>query len=95
MFRSIYRKIRKAWPVNRVVAALTPILFVPASGWIATKAADLGFNLTSDQFLAVFVVGAGAAVTAAYKWLDGWQQFKRAQYETDRALPLDEGTGDR
>ena len=81
--RSIYRKARKAWPANRIVTALTPILFVPASGWLATKGADLGFDLTSDQYLAAFVVGGGAAVAAALKWLDGWQKYERAKADPD------------
>jgi hypothetical protein len=71
-------RLTAAWPINRVVVALTPLVFVPASGYVATWVPQhlpgLGFQPTSTQVLTLFLAGAGSALAAAYKWLDGWQK---------------------
>ncbi len=77
----LYGKVRAAWPVNRVVTFLTPILFAPAAGyvamWVPQHASALGLppiHLTSAEVLGLFVAGGTRALIAAYKWLDGWQK---------------------
>ncbi len=67
--------LQAKFPPNRIVALLTPIVFVPASAWAS---AWLGKNLPGVQFAPEVITGFGvagalAALTTAYKWLDGWQ----------------------
>lgn len=74
-------RAQEAFPINRVVAILTPV-FATVSGALATYAvqklpyiATLVPN-TQVVILGVFVAGAGSALAAAYKWLDGWQKHE-------------------
>src|SRR5262245_57400824 len=63
---------------NRVVAVLTPLVFAPAAGWIASWAARNmpGLpKLDPTQVTAVFIAGATIAFGKAALWLHGWQQF--------------------
>lgn len=85
MIKDLYARLREAWPVNRVVASLTPIVFVPVAGFVAAWTADNfpGLPPMDENWLAgIFIAGAISALTAAYKWLDGWQK-----YETLEKLP--------
>jgi hypothetical protein len=79
MLTYLWARLREAWPVNRVVAALTPIVFVPAAGFIATWVAVHfpGLPPIDPGWLTgIFVAGALTAGTTAYKWLDGWQKHE-------------------
>lgn len=79
MIRDLYARLREAWPVNRVVAALTPIVFVPLAGFVSSWTADNfpGLPPMDENWLAgIFVAGAVSALAAAYKWLDGWQNYE-------------------
>jgi len=63
---------------NRLVAVLTPLVFAPAAGWIASWAARNmpGLpKLDPTQVTAVFIAGATIAFGKAALWLHGWQQF--------------------
>jgi hypothetical protein len=71
-------KLTAAFPVNRVVTILTPLVFAPAAGyiaaWVPQHIPGLGFEPTSAQVLGLIATGAGTALVAAYKWLAGWQR---------------------
>lgn len=71
-------RLQQAFPPNRVVVILTPLVFAPAAGWIAAFVAKNvpGVTLSDTQVLAAFSVGALIAFGKAYKWLDGWQQHE-------------------
>lgn len=75
-----WQRLRAAFPVNRVVTILTPLVFVPVSGYVATWVPQhlpgIGFQPSSGMVLGLFLSGATAALTAAYKWLDGWQKHE-------------------
>lgn len=68
--------LQKKFPPNRVVVLLTPLVFAPAAGYVATLVAKQvpGVHLDSSQLVALFIAGGTAAVVKAYKWLDGWQK---------------------
>ena len=64
--------------LGRFVALLTPV-FVVAAGWIAGAVAKAvpGAHLDQGQLVTFMVAGATAALAAAWKWLQGWQQHER------------------
>lgn len=73
-------KIQATFPVNRVVALLTPLAFVPASAWISGYVAEHFPGLpplSSGSVTGIMIAGALAALTAAYKWIDGWQRHEQ------------------
>ena len=79
MIGYIWSSIKKAWPPNRVVTMLTPLVFMPLAGWIATQVAQHFPGLPaidSEWLTGVFVVGALGALTTAYSWLDGWKKYE-------------------
>lgn len=63
-------------PPNRIVVLLTPLIFVPAAGFVSAWVAKNIPGVTLDPALVAgaFVAGGAAALTTAYRWLDGWQQ---------------------
>ena len=76
--RRAYWRIRRAFPINRVVVILTPAaagLAGSIASWIAEHFP--GVELDEASLTAIFLAGAGAAVAAIYKWLDGWMQYER------------------
>lgn len=89
MFMLLLYRIREAFPINRVVVFLTPA-FVIAAGWTATQAAEYAPGLpgfSEGELTAFFVAGGAAALTMAYKWLDGLIKYEdRAVF----AVPLEE-----
>lgn len=75
---TLINKLQATFPVNRIVVLLTP-LFVSASAWIAGYVAKHFPGLpafSSGQITAVMIAAAGAAIAAAYKWVDGWQKHE-------------------
>ena len=75
---------------NRVVAALTPIVFVPLAGYIATLVAKHvpGVQIDQGQITAVFVAGALSVLPPMWKWLDGWQKYEQREQEAELAARL-------
>jgi len=70
-------KAQATFPPNRIVALLTPTVFVPVSGFLAAWVAKHFPGLpqfSSAQITGFMLVGGLAALTAGYKWLDGWQK---------------------
>jgi len=63
--------------LGRGVALLTPV-FAIAAGWIAGVIAHLvpGANLDQTQIVAFMIAVSTSALTAAWKWLQGWQQHE-------------------
>ena len=64
--------------ISRFVALGTPV-FVVAAGWIAGLVAQAvpGAHLNQTELVAFMIAAATAALTAAWKWLEGWQQHER------------------
>jgi len=82
---NLIARVQAAWPVNRVVAAITPLLALAAGGigtYAVQKLPWIGSLVPNTQamILGVFVTVAAAAVTSAYKWLDGWQKHEDRQH---------------
>lgn len=64
--------------IGRGVTLLTPV-FAIAAGWLAGVVAKVvpGAHLDRAQITTFMVAAATAALTAAWKWLQGWQQHER------------------
>ena len=64
---------------NRVVTALTPLIFAPLAGAISVFAAANvpGLEIDTGQLQAVFIAGATIAFGKAALWLKGWQEFEQ------------------
>jgi hypothetical protein len=56
---------------------LSPV-FVIAAGWLAGLVAKIvpGAHLSQTQIVAFMVAAATSALTATWKWLQGWQQHE-------------------
>ena len=67
--------------IERVVALLTPI-FAAASGWLSATVAKLipGVTIPTGGLTAAFVAGAAVALGAAWKWLQGRQEWARIEH---------------
>ncbi len=74
--------------LGRFVALLTPV-FVVAAAWVAGAVAQAvpGAHLDQTQLVTFMVAAATAALTAAWKWLQGWQQHERMVAE-GKAQPV-------
>lgn len=76
---SAWKRVKKTWPVNRVVTVLTPIVFVPAAAaataWVAVHFPGLP-HFDPTVVAGWGAVGGAAALTAGYKWMDGWIKDK-------------------
>lgn len=77
--RQTWQKVKKTWPVNRVVTVLTPLVFVPVSGavtaWLAVHFPGLP-SFDPTVVAGYGALGAAAALAAGYKWMDGWIKDK-------------------
>jgi hypothetical protein len=64
--------------INRFAAIITP-LFVIAAGWLAGVVGNAipGVQLDQSQIVAFMIAVATAALSAAWKWLQGRQQHER------------------
>ncbi|WP_162794709.1 hypothetical protein [Nonomuraea lactucae] len=63
---------------GRFVAVLTPV-FAVAAGWMAGVVAQAvpGAHLDHNQLVAFMIAAMTAVVTAAWKWLQGWQRHEQ------------------
>lgn len=63
--------------IGRFVAILTPV-FAIAAGWLAGLVAQAvpGAHLDQNQIVAFMTAAAVSALTAGWKWLQGWQQHE-------------------
>jgi hypothetical protein len=75
---------------NRIVAVLTPLVFAPLSGAVATWIADRvpGIEITDTELTGIFVGGALIALAPALQWLHGWQKFEAREAEIQRAVEV-------
>ena len=71
--------LQTKFPPNRVVVLLTPLVFVPIAGTVSAWIAENfpGVNLSEEAVVGFAAAGVLSALTAAYKWLDGWQEHER------------------
>src|ERR1700742_3871959 len=63
--------------IGRLVAIFTPV-FAVAAGWFAGVIAQAvpGAHLDQNQIVAFMTAAAVSAITAGWKWLQGWQQHE-------------------
>lgn len=84
MLSSLIDRLQDRFPPAKVVTLLTPLLFVPAAAYISGYVAEHFPGLpefSNTQITAFMVAGALAAITAAYKRVDGWQKDDRRETE--------------
>ena len=72
---------------NRIVALLTPLVFAPLAGVIATWAAENlpGVTVPRESIEEIFIAGALIALAPAAQWLHGWQKYEQRQQEVENA----------
>jgi hypothetical protein len=70
---------------NRMVAALTPVVFAPLAGAISVLAAKYfpGVDIPSGSVEAIFIAGATIAFAKAGLWLKGWQEYEKRSVDVD------------
>jgi hypothetical protein len=74
--------------IGRFVAILTPFFAILAggiAGWVAKKFP--GVHLDTGQIVAFMVAAATAALTAAFKFMAGWQQHEQ-NVADGKSLPI-------
>ena len=64
--------------ISRLVAIFIPV-FAVAAGWFAGVIAQAvpGAHLDQNQIVAFMTAAAVSAITAGWKWLQGWRQQRR------------------
>ena len=64
--------------IGRFVALLSPV-FAIAAGWLAGVVASRvpGVQLNPAQIASFMAVASTSALTATWKWLQGWQQHEQ------------------
>jgi hypothetical protein len=72
---------------NRIVALLTPLVFAPLAGAIATWVAENfpGVEVSSGALEEIFIAGALIALAPAAQWLHGWQKWEGREAEAAMA----------
>ncbi len=75
---------------NRVVAVLTPLVFAPAAGGVATWIANNipGASIPASKLEEVFIGGALIALAPAAQWLHGWQKYEARKADQETAVEL-------
>lgn len=76
--------LQRRFPPNRVVVLLTPLAFVPASAFVAAYLARHFPGVPyfgQAEILGAMVVGAGSAITFAYRWLANWERAEQRAHE--------------
>ena len=63
--------------IGRFVALLAPV-FAIAAGWLAGAVATIvpGAHLDQTQIVSFMLAASTSALTATWKWLQGWQQHE-------------------
>lgn len=77
--------------IGRFVAIFTPV-FAVAAGWLAGLVAQAvpGAHLDQNQIVAFMTAASVSAITAGWKWLQGWQQHE-ALVADGKAAPVKPG----
>jgi hypothetical protein len=72
---------------NRIVALLTPLVFAPLAGVIATWAAENlpGVTVPRESIEEIFIAGALIALAPAAQWLHGWQKYEQRKQDAELA----------
>jgi hypothetical protein len=80
---------------NRIVAVLTPLVFAPLAGVIATWAAENlpGVTIPRESIEEIFIAGALIALAPAAQWLYGWQKHEQQEAEERRAVAVAAAAG--
>lgn len=90
MLNALIDRFQAKLPPNRLVALLTPLVFVPASAalsaWIGAHFP--GLNLSEGAIIGFGTAAALAALTTAYRWMDGWQKDESRQSATAHEAEL-------
>ena len=75
---------------NRIVAVMTPLVFAPLAGAVATWIADNvpGANISASSLEEVFIGGALIGLAPAAQWLHGWQKYEAREAEKESAVEL-------
>lgn len=75
---------------NRIVAVLTPLVFAPLAGAVATWIADNvpGANISAGSLEEVFIGGALIGLAPAAQWLHGWQKYEAREAEKESTIEL-------
>jgi hypothetical protein len=75
---------------NRIVAVLTPLVFAPLAGAVATWIADNvpGTSISASSLEEVFIGGALIGLAPAAQWLHGWQKYEAREAEKESAIEL-------
>jgi hypothetical protein len=70
---------------NRIVALLTPLVFAPLAGVIATWAAENlpGVTVPRESIEEIFIAGALIALAPAAQWLHGWQKWEQRKQDIE------------
>jgi hypothetical protein len=75
---------------NRIVAVLTPLVFAPLAGALASWLAQHfpGIDVKQSDIQEIFIAGAAIALAPAVQWLHGWQKHEAREAETERAVAV-------
>jgi hypothetical protein len=75
---------------NRIVAVLTPLVFAPLSGAVATWIANNvpGAEISAKNLEEVFIGGALIGLAPAAQWLHGWQKYEARKAEEEVAVEI-------
>jgi len=79
---------------NRIVAVLTPLVFAPLAGAVATWIADNvpGTTISASSLEEVFIGGALIGLAPAAQWLHGWQKYEAREAEKESTIELANST---
>jgi len=61
----------------RIVAILTPFFAIAAAGFASWVGKNTGVAVDQGQITVLMSFAATAALAAAWKWMQGWQQHER------------------
>jgi hypothetical protein len=75
---------------NRIVAVLTPLVFAPLAGYIASWVAENfpGVEVSQSSLEEIFIAGALIGLAPAAQWLHGWQKYEAREAEVENAIRL-------
>jgi hypothetical protein len=75
---------------NRIVAVLTPLVFAPLAGAVASWVAENfpGVSVSESSLEEIFIAGALIALAPAAQWLHGWQKYEAREAEAENAVRL-------